>query len=474
MLMEMAASQKGSPKPRWGALGGFFTTHIWEVSLAELPRWKASLYRAARIVSSAVRNADKDRLTFRAAALTYFTALSIVPSLAFVFAVVKGFGGYRLLVDETIRPYLERTFAGNEQLLHASEQVLAFVENTNVRSLGAAGLLFLLVTAIGLLNNIETSLNDVWGVSEARPWLRRFTNYVALLVIAPVLTLSAITITTAAQTSQVLAFIRNTLQLGWLLDLVLGFASVLVVSIAMTLLYVLVPNTKTPYRSALLGGVVAGILWHGALILQVQFQLGVARYNALYSSFGAIPIFLFWLFVSWVIVLFGAELAASHQNEHALLRQRSLHSLDVASQEQLAVGILSRVGTAFLQGAAPWNATGLADSLSVPRRAVVDVTRLLCQAGLLAPVQKDETEEASYLPAKTLSALHIKDAVDAVRHGGREEPYPQNLALGKAGELLGAWEAEAARSRHNVSFAELLTPSAGNGRQSPKPELHDS
>ena len=293
----------------------FFAERIWAVRLADLRRGQALAYRASRVAYTAVLGFFANRLTVRAAALTYYSVLSIVPFLAFAFAVLKGFGAYRSFVDGVLRPYLQDTFGANPALLGSMQRVLQFVDRTDVSKLGAVGLLVLIYTSIALLSSVEDTLNQIWGARSRRSFLRQVTDYVTLLVIAPLLVTAAAAAITAAQSSTVVLFLRDRLALGGMIDFLLQLAPFAIVAIAFFATYVSLPNVRIRPASAALGAAVAAVLWQGALVLYVRFQAGVSSYNALYSVLSAVPIFLVWTYISWVVVLAGAQVAASHQNE---------------------------------------------------------------------------------------------------------------------------------------------------------------
>jgi len=318
-------------------LQSFFTEQIWGAPGAGVRRGQAFLYRLSRIAYSSVRGFFDNRLTVRAAALTYFSVLSIVPFLAFAFAILKGFGAYSSFIEGTVRPYLQQTFTGNEALLESSNRILHFVERTDVSKLGTFGLLFLVYTSLSLISSVEQALNEIWGAKTTRPVLRQVTDYVTLLVTTPLLILVATTFATAAQSSDAVRFLRHSVGLGPVIDFLLRFTSVLVVGVALFAIYTILPNVHTRPRSALFGAAVAAVLWQGALVLHVQFQMGVAKYNALYSVMSALPIFLVWTYVSWLIVLVGAQVAASHQNEQVTRQRLYAQRADQALKETLAV-----------------------------------------------------------------------------------------------------------------------------------------
>jgi membrane protein len=391
----------------------FFTQTIWDVRISGLSASRAALYRGSRIAYSTVREVVQNRLTFRAAALTYFSVLSIVPFLAFAFAVLKGFGAYKTFIDGTVRPYLRGTFEANPALLTAIEKILQFVERTDVSRLGTMGVVFLAYTSISLISNVEVALNDIWKAKAQRPFLRQVTDYVTLLVIAPLLIVVAATFATAAQSSNVMVFLRETMSLGVVIDFLLRFTSMAIAGLALFATYMILPNVRTRFWSALLGAAIAAALWQGALVLHVQFQMGVARYNALYSVLGAIPIFFVWTYVSWVIVLVGAQIAASHQNEQADRQRLHARRADQALKETLAVAIAARVARDFLDELPRRTDAALADLLEVPPPTVEEILEALVRNGLLARAVCGR--EIGYVPGRDLDAIRVSDLRDALR-----------------------------------------------------------
>ena len=361
----------------------FLEVRMWDVRPAELPRLRAALYRAGRIAYSTARALLDDRLTFRAAALTYFSVLSIVPFLAFAFAVLKGFGAYRAFVDGALRPYLAATFSANPALHDAIDRILQFVDQTDVSKLGAAGVVFLVYTSVSLVANVEVALNEIFGAQRRRALLRQVTDYVTLLVTAPLLLFAATTFSAAAQSSSIVLFLRETLGLGFMIDFALRFTSIAVVGVALFAIYMILPNVRVRPLSALLGAAVAAIGWQGLLVLHVKLQLGVARYNALYSVLGAIPIFLVWTYFSWLVVLVGATIAAAHQNDQLVRQRLRGKRADEALRETIAVAAGAQIARDFLAGGPRRTAADLGELLEVPPPAIEEILEALVRAGLL-------------------------------------------------------------------------------------------
>lgn len=397
----------------FGRLRGFFGARIWRVHLADLPRHRAAAYRAARIGYVSVRGFFQNDLMLRAGALTYFSVLSLVPFLAFAFAILKGLGVYRGFIDGTVRPYLQETFAANPALHGALERTLEFVDRTDVSRLGTLAILFLLYTSVTLISTVEEALNDVFGATTKRSFLRQLTDYTTLLVTAPILLVVATSLSAAAQSSRFVAFMRGRLALGPVIDFVVGVTPMLAVGLALFAMYVILPNVRIRLASALLGAGVAAVAWQAVLVLHVQLQLGVARYNALYSGLAALPIFLVWTYVSWLVVLVGAQLAASHQNEQVVRQTFRMRHADQALKEAVAVALGALVARDYLDGRARRTAAALADDLEVPAALVEQVLESLTSAGLL--VRAVSGREITYVPGGDVDRIRADDLRQALR-----------------------------------------------------------
>jgi membrane protein len=437
-------------------LHSFFAEQIWAVSTANLRRGKALLYRVSRVGYSTVVGFVDNRLTVRAAALTYFSALSIVPFLAFAFAVLKGFGAYASFIDGRVRPYLQETFGGNPALLGAIERILQFVDRTDVSKLGAVGLLILVYTSVSLLSSVEQTLNEIWGAKTTRTFVRQLTDYVTLLVTTPLLILVATTLLTAAQNSDAVLFLRHTLALGLVIDFLLRLTSLVAVGVALLAIYGILPNVHVRPTSALLGAAVGAVLWHGALVLYVQFQMGVSSYNALYSVMSAVPIFLVWSYVSWLIVLVGAQVAASHQSERATQQRFRARGVDQALKETLAVVAAAHIARDFLSGRPLRGDAALAELVRMPPLTVEEILGTLVRAGLLA--RTSGGPEVGYVPARDLDAIRLTDLQDAVRLEGQADQIRADLEqqVGpELGKLLRSAEEQRRTSSQNLTLREL-------------------
>jgi membrane protein len=405
----------GWARERYERAHRFLSHDVWEARLDELPARQALGYRFARIAYCTLRGLlFEDTLHLRAAALTYFTVLSLVPLLAFAFAVLKGFGAYDALVQDTIHPYVMGLLAGNEALQNAFEKTLGFVEGTGVTSLGTIGLLFLLYTATRLLRNIELALNEIWGVDTARTPFQQLRDYVAILVVTPLCLLAGLTLTTLGQALDLVRAAGETLGIGSLLNGLISIISPLaVLFVGLLFLYTVLPTASVRLRSAAIGAAVGGLLWYVVLILHVRFQVGVARFNALYSSFAAFPIFLAWLHVSWLVMLIGAQVGALHQRQRSMARARRIASAGESLREVLCLSALLQVARAFLAGAPPPTLEELSTKLEASDALLSELLERLVESGML--LKTSVKDGSAYALAKAPELIRAKDVFDALR-----------------------------------------------------------
>lgn len=475
-MMGTPATAPGGGSRGWhpiGRLRAFFTEKIWAVPLPRGRRGRRAAYRAGRVAYATAQGFLASRLTVRAAALTYYTVLSLVPFLAFAFAILKGFGVYRTFVDATLRPYVRDTFGENTALLGAMERVLRFVDQTDVSALGVLGLLALVYTCVSLLGSVEDALNEAWAAKTKRTFLRQVTDYVTLLVITPLLTVAATAAAAGAQSSRVVLFLRDALGLGAVIDFLLQFTSVAVVGLAFFAVYLILPNVRVRAASAALGAAVAAVAWQAALVLYVRFQVGVSNFNALYSVLSAIPIFLVWTYVSWIVVLVGAQVAASHQNDRTIRQRLRADRADQALRETLAVLVAARVARAFVAGERWRGGPDTADLVELSPLTVEQTLDALVRGGVLARAVTGR--EVTYLPARDLDTLRVEDVRAAVRREGDADALRAELERHVEPQLLRvlrAAEEPARDSGWNLTLRELAAlvgpPGAGAAAAAPR------
>lgn len=463
---------------------GFFDHGVWRLGRERpLAPWKAGLVRALRVALIAARGFVRDSCLMRAGSLTYVTIFSLVPLLAVSFAVAKGLGADEALQEKFIEPFLDETFgrsadaiaaegpqaaaptaaeaqagggpaAAGRQMRVVVDKVFDFVRGTNFTSLGAFSFVFLLYCVVKLLGATEGTLNAIWGVRSTRSFTRRLTNYLAIVVMTPMVVVTATGVTALLEGRTYLVIQE---QLGF--DLKHGAALALlpffVVSAGMTFLYLALPNTRVKVSSAALGGIVAGCLWQFAQMAHVEFQLGVARVNAIYAGFAALPLFLLWLYANWSVLLLGAEIAHAHESEPAQTSLMLIGQVDQRFRERLALRLAVRVADAFQRGFPPPGASELASDLGLAPRHVEQVLGLLVEGAIV--VRTDEDSGQGYLPVRNPDAITLVQVLDAVRREPNASTAPVIRRVDEGVDrVLSAIEEDLARSGHNKSLATLV------------------
>ena len=470
----MSNPRPGSLRRRWQATRHFLSRDVWSAELGAVPTFRRWIYKVARIGFLTGKGVDENKLLMRAGSLTFITVLSIVPLLAFAFSVAKGLGAYETLQADVIQPFLDDTLgsiegeaaeegAAGKELREGIATVFAFVENTKVSSLGTFGLAILLYTVLKLLSSIERTFNDIWGVRRSRTFVRKVADYLSICVVVPILLVTATAVSAAMQSPEVVGVVRERLGLDALLEVHARFSSLIAVWVGFTFVYLFMPNTRVRVRSALLGGVIGGTLWQLAQLLHVKFQVGVANYNAIYSTFAALPVFLFWLYTSWVTVLLGAEVAFAHQNEPVHRQLRRVREHDRGFLEALAVRLAVRVSTRFVQGLRPAGIGALAAELEVPEATVEEIVEPLVREGVLLRAEESGDDQALALgrDPDQVRVLEIVDAIAGRRGtvpGGSEEATDRVVA-----EALERLEEERRDSAHNVTLRRLVQRAAEDG-----------
>jgi membrane protein len=450
---------------RWEAMGAFLAGDLWRKELGSLSTLRALGYKGLRVLYLTLRGFHLDRCLLRASALTFMTGLSIVPLLAFVFAVAKGLGAYDVLLNDVIRPLLDQhlgggvegaaAIAGGSEVRDALEQVLLLVQNTRVGSLGTFGLAILVYTVVKLLGSIEHTFNEIWGVHKSRSILRRLSNYLSIIVVVPILLTTAAAVTTSLQSQSILDYASRTLGLDLLVTYYARFGPFVAVWIGFTFVYMFMPNTRVRPSSAILGGLIGGALWQLAQVLHLRFQVGVANYNAIYSTFAALPIFMFWLYLSWTTVLLGAEVACAHQGEPAFRQVMRARNQDPAYLEAVAVRAMGRVAVTFLAGKPPLRVSVLAQELGVPERSVDDVLERLRDSGLVSLGEDPEGASPEVLPARDLSHIRLQDILDSLRGGGDMDLPVRASVDREADRWLNAYRTERVGVPSNKSLYQL-------------------
>lgn len=386
--------------------------YIWNVRLEDRNAMTAFFLKQVRIILIVLRNYAKDNLQLQAAGLTFYTLLSVVPLVALAFAVAKGFG-----FQEALEAQLTAAFSGHEEVV---DQVMTFsgrmLENTKGGLLAGIGVVILLWTVMRLLVRIEMSFNDIWKVAKGRTWLRRFTEYFSIMLFAPVIVILAgsITVVISQELENLIAGYDFLLSVGPVLHFGIKMIPYTLIWLLFTFVYMVMPNTKVKFGSALIAGIIAGTSFQLLEWGYINFQVGVSKYNAIYGSFAALPLFLIWVNISWLMTLIGAEIAYANQYVSEIENEIDGDRLSNSQRHVIALMLMKRIATAFDRGDEPYSAQDLSGAMDLPYGVTSRILDLMVEAKLLSEIEHSNKEASSYLPHKSTEKLFVDDIMKAI------------------------------------------------------------
>ncbi len=357
----------------------FLRRDLWLPELETLRGWKGFYFRTLRLIVVAFSDFRDGALSIRATSLVSTTLLSLVPFLAVTFSVLKAFGIHQQ-VEPLLTQGLEPLGAKGAEL---TAKIIEFVNNLKVGALGAVGVAGLFYTTYSLIDKIEEALNHIWRVRQARPLARKFTDYLSVILVGPVLVFTAFATTASAQSHWLVQSILKIEPLGMAVVWATTFMPFVLVCIGFSFLYKFVPHTEVQTSSALVGGVTAGILWQIAGMIFATFVAGTAKYSAIYSSFAILILFLMWVYVGWLIVLIGAQVAYYHQHPSAYLTRLRWKQNTSAFREYLALMMLLHMTRRYLAQEPPYQEPELAAKLGVPLSAQEELIEDFIDHGLV-------------------------------------------------------------------------------------------
>ena len=404
------------PLPKLSDIVQFLNADIWRLQAHKLPPRRSFWITQLRIFLLAVRRFNLDRCALRASALTFYSLLSIVPVIALAFAVAKGFGLEKILSEQLLAK-LQGHEAVAERIIGFAQSLLA---NTRGGAIAGVGIALLFWTVIKLLGNIEKSFNDIWGVKTPRAMGRKLADYLSVMMICPVLLIIASSATVLVMT-QVTLMLERLSFLGYLADILILFLKILpyaVIWIVFTFIYAFMPNTKVEIKSALWGGILAGTIYQLVQLAYVSFQIGVSNYGAIYGSFAALPLFLVWLQMSWLIVLLGAEFSFAHQNVATYEFEQDCLNVSHSFRRTIAVLVTSLCAKTLLKGEPPLTAGDISRELDAPIRLIRSVLSELTEARLLSEVCSASGSEVAYQPACDIHQLTVAGVIKRLDEQG--------------------------------------------------------
>ena len=403
---------------------------IWDSDLKTLDGWRYQAVRLLRILVLTGRDLGRGMLTLRAMGLVYTTLLSFVPLLAVSFSVLKGFG-----VHNQVEPMLLGLFEPlGEKSAEMTARIVGFVENMKIGVLGALGLGMLIFTVLSLIQKIESALNYTWRLTSTRNLAQRFSNYLSVVMVGPVLVFSAIGITASLKSHAIVGAIEALPYAGDLVQLIGRLLPWVMIIGAFAFVYLLVPNTRVKVKSALYGAIIAGVIWRTTGAVFASFAGGATSYTAIYSGFAILLLFMIWLYLGWLILLIGASISYYHQHPERLIRVEDNGRMSARLRERLALQLMQAIARDHDEPGVDANdAANLAMRLKATEDQVERSLETLLNAGLIV---RGDDRKRRYLPAKSIDRIALIDIINAARSADDNGMLDQMQGDEALGELL--------------------------------------
>jgi membrane protein len=429
---------------------------IWHTPLSELSKRRTFLIRQLRIIVIAARGFLNDKVQLRASALTFYTLISIIPVIAIVLAIAKGFGLDQNLMSIITRTKEFRTYS--EMLTPLLERAKMTIQGTQGEYIAGVGIVILFWSVISLLSQIENSFNHIWQVSSSRPWYRKFTDYLTIMLVAPIFIIlsSSITFIISKNLNE---FLNQASILSYFKPVVsslIRFTPYLLTWIVLTLLFIVMPNAKVKFVPALLSGIIAGTFLKLLQWLYMDLQFGITKLNFIYGGLAAIPLFIIFLQTAWIIILLGAELSFANQNVSRYEFESEALNISHFQKRALILMILHMIIRNFSSGERPISAEKISKSLKIPVRLARDILDDLSGASLVSIIHENEQKESLYQPAMDINKLTVSYVLSRLdRKGVARRMVVKSKEYDKVIGILEKYERLTAKSNSNILIKDL-------------------
>lgn len=402
-----------------------FDHWLWQAQHSGESRLSKSLWHSSRVLFAVVRDILYGNITLHAMGLVYTTLLSLIPFLALAFSVLTALG-----VHNQLEPVLENFLEPlGDRAPIITENILHFVDNIRVGVLGFAGMGFLIYTVVSLIQKIELAFNEIWRVSQLRSIGQRFSNYLSVIIIGPVLVVSALGTTGTIVGSNLITEIRQIQPFGWLFSFIGLLSPYFMVIGLFTFLYAFIPNTRVKLRYALAGGVVGGVIWQWTSLIFAEFVASSTRWEAVYSSFVVGILFLWWLFLSWTILLIGASVSFYSQHAQQITRSRK-YEPSATVDEQTGLALMFQVAKQFDTDGGASSLSAMESELAVGPEVIERITKKLIKHKLLV----SSADGAGLVPGRSLDKITLAELLDVLR--APHAPVPPALAANSSVQTI--------------------------------------
>ena len=439
---------------RLDAILAFLKTGIWVLPEKDLPPHKAVFIRTLKVLLLALRGFQEDRCAMKASALTFYSLLSVVPIVAVFFGISKGFGFDKMLQAQLLVKFPAQT----DVLAKVFEFSNALLQKTKGGIVAGIGVALLFWSVIKVLGYIEDSFNHIWRVEHPRMIGRKLSDYLSVTLVCPLIFVmaSSLTVTMAGKVKFIAVKVSEWgLPPGPILVL-LKIIPFLLIWVLFTFVFVFMPNTKVLLRSGFLAAVTAGTAFQLVQWIYIAFQVGMTRANAIYGSFAALPLFLTWMQLSWLIVLLGSEISFAVQNVDTHGFPEGSERVSAYHNKVLSLLVARLVVRNFTDGEKPLTPSAIANVLGMPFPLVRRILSDLSTAGLFSTTQAEGEEEFAYQPARDIHKIAVKTVLDALeRCGSLGLPFSSTGDFRAVSEILDAFGQVVEKSSANKLLLEL-------------------
>lgn len=431
---------------------------FWETPIRELSGIKRKTYRFIKVLAISAHAFFTNQCTLRASALTFYTLLSIVPVVAMSFAIAKGFG-FQLYLEDQLTVKFQEHKEVIEQIIIFSKNLL---ENTKGGLLATLGIIVFIWSIIKVLNNIERAMNDIWGIKKQRPLRKKFSDYLAMMLIGPIVFFLASSITVFIVSTLESYIVQSSLhdKISASLVFFIRLTPYCLIWILFSFIYFFMPNTKVTLSAAIIGGVIGGTTYQIVQRLYLKFQIGASSYGAIYGSFAALPLFLLWIQLSWIIVLVGAEISFAWQNiemyEFGYKDKPLSHRLTLI----LSIVVTSICVHRFLEQKSPVTIKKLFKKTKIPTHFLQEIVFKLVECEILNEVHHPENGQIGYQPGVSVANLYIKDIMDRLdKLGLHHMPQIKEKVAEKIEKVLDTFSKHIEKSSKNILVKDLFKES---------------
>lgn len=427
---------------------------IWHTPLSEISKGKTFLVKQVRIMVLATRGFSRDKVQLRASALTFYSLLSVIPIAAIGFAIAKGFG-----LDQNLEQLITEKFQAHQEVLNfLLTNARNAISETRGGYIAGVGVVILFWSVMSLLDHIESSFNHIWQIRAARPWYRKFTDYLTIMLISPVFIVLSSSITVFVSTelteymtrAPILDFFKP------VISFLVRFAPYFLSWITLTILFIIMPNTKVKFGPALISGIIVGTILQVLQWLYIDLQFGISKLSAIYGSFAAVPLFIIWLQSSWTIVLLGAELSFANQNVSRYEFESEALNISNYQKRALVLMIIHMIIRNFSIGEKPISAENIAMTLKIPVRLVRDIIQDLTAVNLISVVQDNGQAERLYQPALDINKISVSFVLNKLDKSGVSQiMVAKNKDYDKVIQMLEKFDKLMFKSDSNILLKDL-------------------